>query len=218
MMRTTLLAVLLSLAIVNAILPLSPPVPKYEHAVRFGNTKAKNVFEIYIALSCPDCKALWNDVVLKLINVPSIKDKVAFEVRHFALPYHTSSFELNKALLVVAKNVTEGKAEKVKFDFVKEVLLNQDPIYNEPLLDVTTREIPSIIYDKYISKVNPNLSKDDFLKMMSERSLWEEARATFKYATSRGVFGTPTILINGVPIYNSGYMGLMDWIEYLDKL
>ncbi|KAL0487459.1 Sipa1l2 [Acrasis kona] len=217
-MRTTLLIVLLSLAIVNAILPLSPPVPKYEHAVRFGNAKSKNVFEIYIDLSCPNCKSFWNNVLLKLINVPSIKDKVAFEVRHIALPYHTSSFELNKALLVVARNVTEDKVDKVKFDFVKEVLLNQDAIYNEPLLDVTTRDLPSIIHDKYISKVNPNLAKEDFLKIMSDRSLWEEARATFKYAASRGVFGTPTILINGVTIYNSGYMGLMDWIEYLDKL
>jgi hypothetical protein len=147
--------------------------------------------------------------------------KIISQIHHFALPYHTAAFELNKALLLIsstANDTSSREAEELKFNFVTAVYDNQDVISNSALANVASKDIPKIIFDNYVAKVNPKLSEQIYNTAMSGRQLWDEARQTFKYATTRAVFGTPTFFVNGVQIYNGGSYGSQDWVALFTQL
>jgi zona occludens toxin (predicted ATPase) len=110
------------------------------------------------------------------------------------------------------------EAEELKFQFATAVYDDQDKISNTNLANVATKDIPQVIFDAYVSKVNPKIKQQDYINAMTTRPLWDEARETFKLATFRSVFGTPTFFVNGVQIYNGGSFGLQDWIQLFNQL
>jgi hypothetical protein len=63
------------------------------------------------------------------------------------------------------------------------------------------------------------ISQQDFVSGMSNDDLNWSARVSWKWATARGVYGTPMYMINGVinPLIGSDWT-LAQWTQFLDPI
>jgi hypothetical protein len=201
---------------------LGPPIPSLRDALVLPVNHVYPidvVVDVWFDLTCSDSAELWTSFFKDLIQtVADQKIPVEFRIHQYPLPYHIAGFEQLKAYLLVhglqSRNRTQGR--NYAYDLMDLSFRNQ-----APLLDVdhmNSRQIQSMIYDTYIAPLGIPFSKDQFLTQMNTREIWDHGRVVFKLATSRGVYGTPQFLVNGVFVYNADTFKKDDWLNLFKSL
>jgi hypothetical protein len=186
--------------------PVSAPIPSYNMSLHITNPDPKSVqFELFVDLACDDSAAFWTTTLQQLLKQPLISS-VSITAHLFPLPYHISAYELTKAFLLM-------DTEKLKYELADKIYNNQSSISNDRLANVAQKDFAGIIFDNYIKFADPQLTRENYDKAMQSNELKVISRVPFKYATTKGVFGTPTFFVNDVQIYNGNQFSSDDWIR-----
>jgi protein-disulfide isomerase len=212
-----LLLLLLLIININCAVPtvIGPPIPQLNDGLKFGTVavQPKVIVQVYVDFTCDGSGEVWNEVIIPLLTIVNQKSlPVQFHIHYLPLPYHIAAFETLKAYILV-NNIAN---QKYTFQFVNETFVNQ-----EPILDVSSynqAQIQQVIYKNYIEKLNIPIPKDQFVKSMNARDTWDHGRVIFKLATSSGIFGTPSFVVNGVNVYNAGDFSISDWVDLFQSL
>jgi protein-disulfide isomerase len=156
--------------------PPVPPVIKIENLlIHFrGNTKSKVTFLIISDFECEMCRK-FNPIFDSLYF--KYKDKVRFGFTNFGSYATLSSITVECA-------AKQGKFWEM-----------HDLLFSTPALPDTT-DILNMAYDC-------NLNVDEFTKDLNDQVMKTAIERNIKLLINAGIYGTPTIMINNKPIFNS---------------
>nr|AIU94784.1 hypothetical protein [Phragmatopoma lapidosa] len=193
---------------INPPIPMLAEDPGIIYNDRPGN-RGKVRVDAFIELNCPDSSAAWP--MLKQVAEFYGRDDLELAVHQFSLPYHRNAFICTQGFYQVA-----DKAPESLWDYQEAVFAN--------ILD-------------YVGSINKDKSENDIVATLS--ALAEETTGisaaefasdidnytgtaiyTWKYATRRGVSGTPWYMVNDIDIgvNPSVRLTFQDWVDFLDPL
>ena len=111
-----------------------------------------------------------------------------------------------------------GLGVGLTWKFVDAFFAAQDSFNNGPTANQTATEVKERMTSLAIKATG--VSKAPFDEAFTYHSQAESAtRVSWKYGCARGVFGTPTFLVNGVPVPAAGpAWTLANWTALLDPL
>lgn len=224
-----LLLVLLLLAALSPCVLCQFPVPGPSYGgFRLGRVRedrAQVSFEVFIDPACIDTRDFFRDTFPAMYerywssnsssNSKSSDDNkssddsdiVVGRVHFMPLPYHIASFEQTKASLWVMDTHPARYVPYLVANF-----RNFDHVANPVTQHMTLAEVRRQIFQYTVLPAGIT-DYDAYSAAMDRRDLWERARTTFKYAVSRGPFGTPAFFVNGVQLVTSDMS-----FEYFDRL
>jgi hypothetical protein len=203
-------------AVALAALVVAQPVPlpnTYDAYLRIGNIDAQVTLEAFVDLLCPDCAQA--DPVLQQVAAHYGATKLQLIYHIFPLPYHTWAFTgAFGANVIRSLNNTDAAALawiNYMFSGGQENFWDDGPVQN-----MTTLQI----YDLYASTAAQvtGVNAQDFLNGLQDDNLNENTRISWKFACSRGVTGTPSLFVNGLPVQADSTWTLAEWQQLLDPL
>jgi protein-disulfide isomerase len=153
--------------------------------------------DIYGELLCPDYRAF------KKVEA-AIIDKYAgsnlMVVLHlFPLPYHHASYVINQCALGLAHSPADNSSPaEILIKFRNAMFEKQEDFGNSELANQTMDDIMEHIGDVAASA---GLSKNDAIAFMISRDWDAKLRTMLKAAWIKGITGTPTLYLNGAPLY-----------------
>lgn len=142
--------------------------------------------------------------------------KLRFILHYFPLPFHTASFYASWVpRMILALNSTGGN------DGVKawsDWLFNggQENLWNAQIANMTLTQV-----QQYIAQTASSVSGVPYSSLMNlfqDSTTNEAARIGWKYGCTRGVSGTPTVLVNGLDVGADSTWTLQNWEAILDPL
>ncbi|KAL9264053.1 hypothetical protein AKJ16_DCAP04374 [Drosera capensis] len=189
--------------------------PKFDGFVYGGRTSDFNpdaiLIEAFFDPVCPDTRDTWPPLKQALEFYGS--RRVSLIVHTFPLPYHDNSFITSRTLHVV-----DGLNSSATYPLLELFFREQEKFYNLYTSNTTKIDTVNRIIDlvadtvgqKYYSAI-----KSGFSDQLTDL----KTRFAFKYGCSRGVYGTPTFILNGVVLPDAGspvdYAG---WKKLIDPL
>ena len=189
-------------------LPAQTPIPPQGYdGYAFGSCGAPAHLEVFLDLVCSDCKAIWPTVE----RVADAYGPAALEltVHTFPLPYHTWAFHAGQSLHAIAAH-----NRSAVLPWVRLVFANQEKFLNSPRLD---NESVSAGLDA-LAAAGGLLSKGTMSRQLSNATLNEATRVSWKYGASRGVSGTPSFLLNGVNLNADPTWDVTQWKQVIDPV
>lgn len=173
------------------------PAPSYSGFPlgRLSNDRPQVTFEVFIDPACIDTRDFFRDTFPQLYDT-YFNDSVAADSRvvgrvHFMpLPYHIASFEQTKASLWIHSKYPDRYVPFLIANF-----RNFDHVANPVTQHMTLLEVRRQIFEYAVMPAGITDYRA-YSEAMERRDLWEKARTTFKYAVSRGPFGTPSFYVN----------------------
>eukprot|EP01098_Paradermamoeba_levis_P006149 TRINITY_DN2553_c0_g1_i1.p1 TRINITY_DN2553_c0_g1~~TRINITY_DN2553_c0_g1_i1.p1 ORF type:complete len:225 (+),score=50.15 TRINITY_DN2553_c0_g1_i1:108-782(+) len=188
----------------------SQPIPVTYDGHRLGNLSAQVTVEAFFDFLCPDSKAAWPIVQQVLSHYGP--EKVQLILHVFPLPYHRNAF-----LAAQAGEVVSGVIGVEMFwKWTNLIFANQNSFFNSPTANLSSNQV----IDKMGSLVSSNLpiSKSDFIQGMQSDDLNELARVSWKFAASKGIYGTPMFWVNGILTSADESWTYQNWLDLLDPL
>jgi hypothetical protein len=186
------------------------PIPNRPDGYTNGPAGAPVVIDAFVDMLCPDSAATWP----MLLELPEhYGDNLQLNFHTFPLPYHTWSFIANQGVHVIYSltNLTNTYA------YAKQMFLDQSTWYNANTMGLSTDDVVKSLAQWVES--NNFASADDFTKGINDDNLNWDTRVSWKYGCSRGITGTPNILVNGVLISSfDPSWNLTDWESVIDPL
>ncbi|CAF1171747.1 unnamed protein product [Didymodactylos carnosus] len=177
-----------------------------------GSPDANIIVEMYLDLLCDDCQASWPTIMSLVYYYDT---RIQFLIHPFPFPYHTNSFLVNQGLHVVA-NVTEGTINLIK-KYAQLALQHQSTWYNEATMNMTITEVIQSVAN-FIANDVQVATVDRVMRLMQDKDINERTVISWKYACSRGVFSTPTFMVNGVYVSADSSWTLDNWRSVIDPL
>ena len=151
--------------------------------------------DIYGELLCPDYRA-FKDVEAALIKKYTGSNLMV--VLHlFPLPYHHASYVINQCALGLSRTSSDDAASTL-IKFRDAIFYKQEDFGNSALADKTMDDIMESIGDVAASV---GLVKDDAVAIMISRDWDVKLRTMLKAAWNLGIAGTPSLILNGTPLY-----------------
>eukprot|EP01129_Flabellula_baltica_P012356 TRINITY_DN5573_c0_g1_i1.p1 TRINITY_DN5573_c0_g1~~TRINITY_DN5573_c0_g1_i1.p1 ORF type:complete len:209 (-),score=41.31 TRINITY_DN5573_c0_g1_i1:34-660(-) len=198
--------VLLCFLLLSTQILAQAPVPTRPEGYVIGEYTAPVRMEVFVDWMCPASAAAWPVIqsVLKHYG-PS---KVQLTMYVLALPYHRNSFYAAKAGHVV----THMNGDVFKWTDL--IFKNQVKWFNGPSRNMTGYQVAD---DMAKLATQIGLDEKDFIANFFNDDIDWEARVSWKYAVSRGNWGTPLFWLNGVMFPDSGST-LQDWIKIIDPI
>eukprot|EP01130_Rhizamoeba_saxonica_P014040 TRINITY_DN6074_c0_g2_i1.p1 TRINITY_DN6074_c0_g2~~TRINITY_DN6074_c0_g2_i1.p1 ORF type:complete len:213 (-),score=30.12 TRINITY_DN6074_c0_g2_i1:34-672(-) len=164
-------------------------------------------FEVFVDYVCPD-SAVAYPTIRQLLD--TYGDNIQITMYVLALPYHHNSFYASKLGTIIEHT------NRPKWVFVEEIFKNQQQWFNTPTRNLTAAQVVQDM-GKFLEQFD--ISSQDFQKLFWSDEIEETSRIAWKYATSRGVFGTPQFFVNGVPVLNAqDNWSVKDWSKILDPI
>lgn len=170
----------------------STPIPSTK-GFPVGDGSANIVVDVYIVLSCPDAKRFYMNVLPAIQNEFIANKKVQVILHHFPLPYHIQAFDLTITALMVEKLRKDQYLNWMKSAFEK-----QDLIWKN--VNRTRPEMLDLIHEQLVKPLG--IDRNTYLKYIAEYK--PLAVKEFKASAARAVTGTPSFIVNGVKIEDSG--------------
>lgn len=174
-----------------------------------GSRSAPVQLEFFADLLCPDCKDAWPS--MKEVMAHYGNDTLGFTLHTFPLPYHQHAFLASEGAVVMA-----SKFPAQFWQYIDLIFDRQESFYNA----VTEKETMVAVRASLANLVQAELGvpATGFLEGIADSTLNGDTRASWKYGCSRHVSGTPTFLVNGVPVAGQPAWGLKEWQWVLDPL
>ncbi|KAF0694625.1 Aste57867_14521 [Aphanomyces stellatus] len=169
------------------------PIPKTPYGFTYADGAADAPIQIdfFLDLLCPYSRDAYPNVTKIATDFP---DKIRVRFHHFPLPYHRNAFLLHHAAQALV-NVTGSDAA---FASWAEAVYKDQSVFNE---NVSLGDAKAAI-KKLALGAFPELSGDDIDAGLKNRDRNLEVRADFKYGSTRGVYGTPSIYLNGIQAFD----------------
>mmetsp|Transcript_30697 Transcript_30697/g.55694 ORF Transcript_30697/g.55694 Transcript_30697/m.55694 type:complete len:230 (-) Transcript_30697:3-692(-) len=167
--------------------------------------------EIFGDFQCPDTKALWQTILEPLLSEERYTNGGSFVFHAFPLPYHRSGFTSAQAVRVLTKHLTGAEFKKIGDTFFS----HQSEFQTDVTQNLSDSSITSDIFAPLA--LGLGVPKAVFLDGMANEAINGEVRVAWKMGSMRGVYGTPTVAINGVISGVVGQWNLTQWKAWLDK-
>jgi thiol-disulfide isomerase/thioredoxin len=166
----------------------------------------------------PDCQEAFPTLV-KLSKVyDAAKLRMTFHV--FPLPYHRNAFLVAQVmfqkchLMFKAAAVVSAVKEENFVPFATGIYSVMDE-FGSAASNLTEADVVARLSDIAASA---GVSYDVFLAGMKNSDRNMDARISWKYGCSRGVSGTPTFFVNGVPVAAESWWTVAEWKQVIDPL
>jgi hypothetical protein len=181
------------------------------------------IVEIFGDFQCPDTKALWEKIMHPLLAETDYVKGVSFIFHAFPLPYHRSGFTSAQAVRVVMRHLSSTIVppgwlpEPVAFRRAADVFFSNQSKFQT---DVTTGMSDSQIFKEIFAPIAASAgmqNSSEFLAGMADESINEGCRVTWKNGCTRGVYGTPSVAINGVVSAEASAWNLTQWRSWLNS-
>lgn len=191
---------------------MSAPVPPRLPGYRLGSGDAPVQVEAFLDLECPFSKKAW-PTVLALANEEDAR--IAITAHIIVLCDHRQSWDLTKAMTEVAG----GDALK-GWKFISHLYQHQQDFHLSAFDDKTRHDLFHLI-ERLIKDFDPDLPAAEIVKKIRNDggAIARRTKIPIRYAIARGVWSTPTFIINGslVPQLESSST-LSDWQNFLGEL
>ncbi|KAM5565205.1 hypothetical protein ABKV19_019298 [Rosa sericea] len=168
------------------------------------------LIEAFFDPVCPDSRDSW----------PPLKQALAYYGPHVTLavhllplPYHDNAFVASRAVHIVNK-----LKPSATFSVLEWFFKNQERYYNAQTRNISRASIVDDLV-KQLTAVLGNSYHSSLESGFNDRKTDLTTRVSFKYSTSRGVYGTPTFYVNGFVLPDSGdALDFNGWKKVLDPL
>ena len=168
------------------------PIPNTKPGHQLGNPSAPISFELFVDLHCIDTADMFPnflEAIEQKISGKKIKDSVDITIHQFPLPYHRNSFYASQMAYFIHQKHPESYLD---YCLLQMKYLDK---YNRAN-DSTAEEIQNWLQQdatKAIKHFDPEVQT-----VFSNSQYDWQTRVAWKYAISRGVYGTPIAFINRV--------------------
>ena len=189
------------------------PVPSRPSGFRLGSGDAPVQIEVFVDLECPFSKKAW-PTVLAVANYYK-GDSVATTAHPIVLCDHRQSWDATKAVVAIAADDPQRA-----WQFMSHLYEHQDAYTQDTFDHKTQQDLRQLMAD-LAAKFDPDLNTNDLVQQISdeEGSVANRAKASVRYAISRGVWSTPTVFINGSPVPElESSSTLSDWQGIIDPM
>jgi protein-disulfide isomerase len=169
--------------------------------------------EVFIDLECPFSKKAWPTVWAIANHYEG--DRVCITAHPIVLCDHRQGWDMTKAVVAIAADDPLRAWQFMSHLYQHQVDYAQDAFDNK-----TRADLRQLVKD-LAAKFDPALSTSVLAEQISneEGSVASRAKASVRYAISRGVWSTPTVFINGSPVAkleSSSTSG--DWQSIIDPM
>ncbi|PSN18118.1 glutathione reductase [filamentous cyanobacterium CCP5] len=189
------------------------PVPARPSGYRLGSRDASLQLEVFLDLECPFSKKAW-PTMLALMN-QSDGLTMGITAHPYVLCDHRQSWDVTKALVAIA-----GDDPLRGWRLIGHFYQHQQAFNSDACDGKTRQDLFGSIEDMAV-KFDPDLANADLIKQIRADSgpIANRAKASIRYGIDRGVWSTPTFLVNGseVPGMESSAT-LKDWQDFFASL
>ena len=189
---------------------MSIPIPSKPSGYKLGDANAPVIVEMFFDLECPFSKKGWQTVIE--VTQAYAPEKVCWIFQPMGLSNHRQSWDATKAAIAA------GQDSQKFIDFVSYLFQHQSEFANEASKDITQTQWHDMLAD-YALDATEFSDKDEFIKLLNSKEIYDKARVPARFAIVRGVWSTPTYFINGAEATDlSSQSSLKDWQEKIDSL
>jgi len=189
------------------------PIPNRYDGFSQGSPSSPILFEAFFDLLCPDCAAAWPNIqsVLAYYNPSGHPSALRFYLHVFPLPYHTWAYSASQGAQAIWSN-----APQLIFKYVDTMFAAQSSFWNGATATMSARQVQSLMAT--VVQQGTGFPSSSFLSGLNNSTYDWNGRISWKYGCSRGVAGTPTFFVNGIPVQADPSWTLADWRQVLDPL
>jgi protein-disulfide isomerase len=185
-----------------------PPIPSRYDGFALGRIDAAVHVEAFYDLMCPNCRDSW-PAVRKMLD--ALGGPVRLTLHAFPLPYHRNAYLTAQAAQALGASGHANASAHV-FAWTEAVFAAQGELGNGATESLTTSQVKRKLEGLAKSSTGQDVT-------LFTDAADGAARVSWKYACYRGVFGTPTYLVNGVPAPDdSGSWDADQWIKFVSGL
>jgi len=212
--RTGVLCVLVLAAVAIVGCWAQIPIPNRYDGLVQGQPNSPLLLDAFFDLLCPDCAAVWPTLqqVMAFYNAPNQASNIRLYLHAFPLPYHHNGFYAAQGMKVVESQAGLNNA----WDYVNVMFENQASFWDDPTAGMTAEQVQAQMGAMVES--NNIMAADQFVAGLNNDTYNMNTRIGWKYGCSRGVAGTPTFFINGIPVQADASWTFADWRSVLDPL
>ncbi|XP_068313900.1 uncharacterized protein [Pyrus communis] len=168
------------------------------------------LIEAFFDPVCPDSRDAWPP--LKQV-VEHYAPRVTVAIHLLPLPYHDNAFVTSRALHIV--NQLKPSAT---FPLLEWFFKNQERYYNAQTRNISRVAVVNDLVNS-VTEVIGNSYHSALEFGFSDLKTDLKTRVSFKFSTSRGVYGTPTFFVNGFVLPDAGSsLDFNGWKKIIDPL
>ena len=181
------------------------------NGISIGSRKATFHLEAYFDLLCPYSRNSYKNLLESFKESLLLShENMKFTVHFLPLPYNRESSYI-QSLAVHHVQSTFGDAHA--FKFMSLIFTHQEEFSKEKTQTKTRIDIENDVANLASTYLSYNL--EEFLAGIRSDKANNEAKYSFEFACSKGVFSTPTFLGNGVEIEGANEFSPIDWTNLL---
>jgi protein-disulfide isomerase len=194
------------------VLCTGQPIPRLGYdGIFFGSRTATIQLQVFLDLLCSDCKDAWP--ALKAVQA-HYGDKMGLTLHTFPLPYHRyAALAAQGGAFVATTRGPNAWAAYADLLFSE----HQDTFLNGATANVTADAVAERL-GLLVQNALAIAATEFITCAYKDRTFDDASRISFKYGASRGIFGTPSFLVNDVRVDGQSTWTLKDWRRVLDPL
>jgi len=202
---TALLAVLV---LGSALATQITPIPSKPEGFVLGSSNATVVLDVFYDHLCSDSRDSYPGL---LAYWKANQSWLQLRIHILPLPYHYLAFEVAQAGKYIEQNYT------TKFiSYLEYIYANQATYLSKAKSQVYADSLATLAKD---TSAATGVSQDEVAKALATSDVNWATRVSWKFATSRGISGTPQYLVNGVFAPDaSDNSSQSDWTYYFKLL
>ena len=211
-------SLLLTAALASLSFAQNTPIPERHPGFGFGSMKSNIQIEFIYDITCSDCRS-HDPITQAFLDSPwhnsTVREEIFYSYTLLPLPYHHESWVPHK-LIPMILDECYFTDECHYYEYINFTLTYQDLI----LKTVNVNENDIIDQWTQFVAMNFNYTLADLQKVYTNDDTHDSEgrmRYMWKYAASRGITGTPSAIVNGVPLTDYPET-VEDWISLIDSL
>ena len=198
---------------------MAMPIPERPEGYLFKASPNATVrIDVFEDLLCSACREF--DPIFKTFlktyqhEGAPITDFVEVYTHVFPLPYHHNAFFVSRLAPYIYDKTGCGGAVN---EFASWTFENQDEWLSGGASNLTEPEILESICTEFSGEFSEyGFAKSECLSAIKDIKYEMRTRTSWKYATSLGVNGTPTVFVNGVELTNAPFSE-QDWESFVQQ-
>lgn len=173
-----------------------------------GSATAPVRIDIFYDHLCPGSAQQWP--VMQRVAEQYGRDRINVVVHIFPLPYHRNAF-----IAAQGGRVVRAHGPSLFPRYVDVLFAHQDA-FLDAARNMTEPQVLRALAD--VVREAGLMAPDLFLRGMADADLNWATRVDWKFACTRGVYGTPQIHVNGVYDDDASSYSVEQWRQLLDRL
>ena len=187
------------------------PIPKRPSGYVKGAANASLQIEAFVDIQCPYSKKAWP--TLLAMSDQYGPEKVQLRVQLLSMANHRQSWDVTKAIFAVA-----GADSKLFFPLATFLYERQEQFFNGVFKQRTELDLYDLIV-RLLTEYGYQTDRTEFINRLESDDVFAAAKIPSRIAFSRGVWSTPTFVINGAEATQiSSSSTPDDWNKVLEPL